>query len=449
MAVKEGDILIRTGRSAINCKGCLWPKSSDGTVIVPYTLSSNYSDWHRNLFKTSMEEFEALTCVKFVPRTAENDFLNISSSGGCTGYIGRVGGSQYVGLGINGCMFRGIIQHELDHALGFYHEHTRSDRDDYVTIMFENILPNDTSNFDIQKTNNLGLAYDYGSVMHYNKYTFTINPGKPTIVPKPDPNVPIGQRDGLSVLDVAKINRLYQCNVCANLLNNNAGNLTSDNYPSAYPNNANCVWLIRTPSNQVALKFVAFDVESSPNCISDYIKIYDGPTKTYPLLLDRTCGSGLIPPIIASTSQLLVEFSSDGSVTGAGFSASYSSVRCGGTFFTPDRNITSPGYPNAYPPNLNCVYTITAPVGNRVSLTVNDFQTENGYFCFSDSLKIMDGSREKGPFCGNYMIPTITSTGTTLVLTFVSDVTVQMRGFQASYIFSEYYSLLYISSSHT
>ncbi|XP_075700638.1 embryonic protein UVS.2-like [Rhinoderma darwinii] len=249
MAVKEGDILIPSGRSAIKCKGCLWPKSSDGTVIVPYTLSSKYSNWHRNLFNTSMQEFEKRTCVKFVPRTAEKDFLNIGSSGGCTGYIGRVGGSQFVGLAINGCMYKGIIQHELNHALGFYHEHTRSDRDDYVTIMYENISPDETENFDRQDTNNLGLAYDYGSVMHYDKYAFTINAGQPTIVPKPDPNVPIGQRDGLSVLDVAKINRLYQCNVCATLLNNNTGSLTSANYPSAYPNNANCVWLIRTPSN--------------------------------------------------------------------------------------------------------------------------------------------------------------------------------------------------------
>ncbi|XP_075699576.1 embryonic protein UVS.2-like [Rhinoderma darwinii] len=434
MAVKEGDILIQIGRSAIKCRECLWPKSSDGTVIVPYTLSSDYSDWQRNLIKTSMGEFETLTCVRFVPRTAENDFLNIASSGGCSSSVGREGGDQFVGVDINGCMYRGIIQHELDHGLGFYHEHKRSDRDEYVTIMYENISPDDTGNFNKADTNNLGLPYDYGSVMHYNKYALTINPGEPTIVPKPDPNVPIGQRDGLSVLDVAKINRLYKCKVCANLLNNNNGSLTSANYPSAYPNNANCVWLIRTPSEQVALKFMAFDVESSPNCISDYIKIYDGPTKKSPLLLDRTCGSELIPPIIASTSQLLLEFSSDSSVTRVGFSASYSSV-CGGKFYTPDKNITSLGYPNAYPPNLNCVYTITAPVGYRVSLSVNNFQLENIRFCKNDYLKTSDGSIERGPFCGDNKIPTITSTGNTLVLTFVSDSSVQKRGFQASYIF--------------
>lgn len=38
-----------------------------------------------------------------------------------------------------GCIYKGIIQHELLHALGFNHEQTRSDRDQHVRILLENV----------------------------------------------------------------------------------------------------------------------------------------------------------------------------------------------------------------------------------------------------------------------------------------------------------------------
>uniref|UniRef100_A0A803JRW0 Metalloendopeptidase n=1 Tax=Xenopus tropicalis TaxID=8364 RepID=A0A803JRW0_XENTR len=194
-------------RSAMNCTECLWPKSTDGTVIVPYNFSSNYSADQLALFKSTMQEYESLTCVRFVPRANETDFLSIVSDNGCASFLGKVGGDQTVQLDSYGCIYRGIIQHELNHALGFYHEQSRSDRDDYVTIHTENIIP---GNFNKADSNNLGLEYDYSSVMHYSGDAFSKN-GNLTIVPKPDPTVPIGQRDGLSILDVSKINRLYQC----------------------------------------------------------------------------------------------------------------------------------------------------------------------------------------------------------------------------------------------
>ncbi|KAM4013573.1 embryonic protein UVS.2-like [Anomaloglossus baeobatrachus] len=420
LAVQEGDMLVKSGRNAITCAQCLWPKSADGTVSVPYTLASDYNDGHRIIFKTAMEEYESLTCVRFTPRAAEANYLNITSGSGCAANVGRTGGAQSVAVDIAGCMYKGIIQHELIHALGFVHEHMRSDRDSYVTIMLQYISPGDLPNFNKLNTNNLGVEYDYASVMHYERDAFSNTTGQNTIIPIPNPSVSIGQRDGVSVLDISKINRLYQCNVCGNLYNQGSGILTSANYPSAYPNNASCVFLIRTPSNQVSLNFVAFDVQSSPNCASDYIKIYDGPTKNYPAIVNKTCGSGVVPPVIGTTNQLLVEFVTDNSVAGTGFKASYTTVSCGGTYYAAQGTITSPSYPNNYANNLRCTYTMTAPVGNRVVLSITNFQMEYGVFCMYDNIQVQDGDILYGPFCGTRNIPVITSESNSL--NFISDI---------------------------
>ena len=58
----------------------------------------------------------------------------------CATTPGYVGDKQTVSLQRFGCIDHGIIQHELLHTLGFYHEHMRSDRDQYVKINFDNII---------------------------------------------------------------------------------------------------------------------------------------------------------------------------------------------------------------------------------------------------------------------------------------------------------------------
>lgn len=54
--------------------------------------------------------------------------------------LGRQTGGQAVSLKRVGCLFQSTVQHEVLHALGFHHEQVRSDRDQYVQILYQNIL---------------------------------------------------------------------------------------------------------------------------------------------------------------------------------------------------------------------------------------------------------------------------------------------------------------------
>ena len=52
--------------------------------------------------------------------------------------VGAVGGEQILNLG-DGCQFVGLVLHEFGHAIGFYHEHNRPDRDDKMEILWDNV----------------------------------------------------------------------------------------------------------------------------------------------------------------------------------------------------------------------------------------------------------------------------------------------------------------------
>ncbi|XP_058486173.1 high choriolytic enzyme 1-like [Solea solea] len=210
-----GDIAVPTGfENADECtaRGCLWPKASDGNVYVPYRISSAYSQGQQNTIVQGLRSFAQSTCIRFTPlQRGMRDFVDIQSQSGCYSFVGRRGNGQVVSLARQGCVFQSVIQHELLHALGFNHEQTRSDRDEHVRIVPQNIIRGMEFNFRKLNTRNLGTPYDYNSVMHYGRFAFSSN-RQPTIVPIPDPNVAIGRANQMSRTDILRVNRLYQCN---------------------------------------------------------------------------------------------------------------------------------------------------------------------------------------------------------------------------------------------
>ncbi|KAI6187773.1 Metalloendopeptidase [Aphelenchoides besseyi] len=192
--------------NAIRDRRQLW---KDGRI--PYAISSQYSSYSRSVIASSMNEYTTKTCIKWVPKTNEKDYVYLLPDRGCYSMVGRTGGRQVLSLG-NGCIQRGIIIHEMLHATGFFHEQSRSDRDDYVNILYNNIQRGMETQFEKYSPvtiQNLGTTYDYDSIMHYGPKAFSRN-GLPTIVPKKT-NARIGQRSGFSQTDVYKINTLYEC----------------------------------------------------------------------------------------------------------------------------------------------------------------------------------------------------------------------------------------------
>uniref|UniRef100_A0AAG5DNC3 Metalloendopeptidase n=1 Tax=Anopheles atroparvus TaxID=41427 RepID=A0AAG5DNC3_ANOAO len=191
----------------------LWPDRT-----VPYEIVANdFAPNQRAAIESAMRAIEASTCVRFLPATASTvDYVRIAAGQGCSSFVGRVRGAQQLLLQPDpvgsGCFVHGTIVHELIHALGFYHMQSATDRDNWISIQWQNIEPGREGNFQSYGTDrilNYGVAYDYGSVMHYGERAFSTN-GLPTIVPRAD-GVVIGQRVAMSSGDIQRIRNMYQC----------------------------------------------------------------------------------------------------------------------------------------------------------------------------------------------------------------------------------------------
>ncbi|KAL2774234.1 astacin-like metalloendopeptidase precursor [Daubentonia madagascariensis] len=207
----EGDIIRPSPFRLLSATSNKWPKSSGGIVEIPFLLSSKYDEASRKVILEAFAEFERFTCVRFVAHQGQRDFISIIPMYGCFSGVGRSGGMQMVSLA-PACLRRGrgIVLHELMHVLGFWHEHARADRDRYIRVNWNEILPGFEINFVKSRSSNMLTPYDYSSVMHYGRLAFSRR-GLPTIVPLWAPTVHIGQRWNLSASDITRVLRLYGC----------------------------------------------------------------------------------------------------------------------------------------------------------------------------------------------------------------------------------------------
>lgn len=155
----QGDMLIPgvEGRNGLVTASSRWPNG-----VVPYSFAPSLckklqqsfnlrskkifsfkAQSDRAVIQRAIGEYHSKTCIKFVPRSNERDFINFENSDtGCWSSVGKVGRKQSVNLQSPGCTSKvGTAIHEIMHALGFLHEQNRIDRDSYVRILTSNIKP--------------------------------------------------------------------------------------------------------------------------------------------------------------------------------------------------------------------------------------------------------------------------------------------------------------------
>ncbi|GAV09067.1 hypothetical protein RvY_18665 [Ramazzottius varieornatus] len=180
--------------------------------MVPYKISESFTTEQKRIIQDALRDIMAKTCIVFVPRRSEADYISFVNRGlGCSSYVARVGGEQLIDLMVGCLSMLGEIQHEVMHALGFFHEQSRTDRDKYVTIVWANLIPGTEDQFRTYRTDNLDMPYDYDSIMHYGWNYFAADRTRATIVPKTARSAELGTRKIISDWDVEKINRLYEC----------------------------------------------------------------------------------------------------------------------------------------------------------------------------------------------------------------------------------------------
>jgi hypothetical protein len=269
--VLEGDMVFPgkagQGIAASTTSGVVrWPNG-----VIPYVIDPALPKPER--VAQAAEHWQKMTGIRFIPRTSENDYVNFFNGGGCYSALGKVGGKQDISImwTDKGICPLGAVIHEMGHTVGLAHEQSRFDRDDYVTIHFENIAPDKASQFD--KTNFQAIGeYDITSIMQYDSTAFSNN-GQPSMTDKSGNTIPRGEV--LSAKDVAGVLELY------------AKELKGDNSDTGAPKSVALTWPMKSFTATCSLDVQRADDSWIAPCVnSDMIK------RGLSVMFDGKCPSG-------------------------------------------------------------------------------------------------------------------------------------------------------------
>jgi cubilin len=245
---------------------------------------------------------------------------------------------------------------------------------------------------------------------------------------------------------------LQYTTICNNTLKGFRGVIESPNFPNVYPTSVNCNWEIEVANrNKINISFSHFDLEkvipystnNSNKCIYDFIEVLfitpaeeyeeEGTFEKYGVY----CGDTIPPLISLNSNHAKIHFVSDNLVHGNGFRLEWQIDGCGDVLTKPNGTITSPNYPKAYPPSVECNWKIEVDYGNQIEITFHKVDVEKTYLCHLDFIKLYNGEDETYPeiatVCHQNRPLTLRSSGNFMFVKFRADTSVQGLGFYANY----------------
>jgi uncharacterized protein (TIGR02145 family) len=207
--VFQGDIILTEDQlNSVSNKGAgLNSFIKRWDCCVYYKINSNLI-YRKGAIMAAIQAWEASTpSLKFIERTTEKNYIEFYwDKDGCASYLGMIGGKQEIWIA--DWAKTGNIMHEIGHAIGLIHEHSRIDRKNYVYILDQNIDPNAVDNFGKISTTYLSSNFDFNSIMLYDSYAFSKN-GLPTILKNDGSTFP-SNRKFLSIDDINVVKPMYK-----------------------------------------------------------------------------------------------------------------------------------------------------------------------------------------------------------------------------------------------
>ncbi|XP_039259990.2 uncharacterized protein LOC120336391 [Styela clava] len=219
---------------------------SDSTKFeVPYAfddqMNTHLGSRTIKAAEAAIREVESrISCLKFVKHDdPQGSYILFTRRSGCWSGVGKIPFHNEISLGV-GCNDPSTIKHMIYHRLGFQHEHSRPDRDNYVTINYANMKRSRRYNFKklkagrVRETNS---QYDLKSLVHLHGMAMSNN-GQPTIVEKATGQAVRGQAPDFSPEDIKELNYIY-CNAESDEIAVSGGS-SSGGYPSpgTYPSSS-------------------------------------------------------------------------------------------------------------------------------------------------------------------------------------------------------------------